>query len=102
MNSQLQSGGFRRLFEPLEIGDFTVCNRIVLTTHGTGLGETRDLCYLQERARGGGECTGTPWVPDSARQLLTGMAKASRRCHMTSRWPVTVWAATRPSPAVIR
>jgi len=52
MTSQ-QSGGFRRLFEPLEIGDFTVRNRIVVTTHGTGLGEARDLRYLQERARGG-------------------------------------------------
>jgi 2,4-dienoyl-CoA reductase-like NADH-dependent reductase (Old Yellow Enzyme family)/thioredoxin reductase len=53
MTSEQQSGGFRRLFEPLEIGDFTVRNRIVLTTHGTGLGEARDLRYLQERARGG-------------------------------------------------
>jgi 2,4-dienoyl-CoA reductase-like NADH-dependent reductase (Old Yellow Enzyme family)/thioredoxin reductase len=53
MTSQQQSGGFRRLFEPLEIGDFTVRNRIVVTTHGTGLGEARDLRYLQERARGG-------------------------------------------------
>jgi 2,4-dienoyl-CoA reductase-like NADH-dependent reductase (Old Yellow Enzyme family) len=53
MASQQQSGGFRRLFEPLEIGDFIVRNRIVVTTHGTGLGEARDLRYLQERARGG-------------------------------------------------
>src|ERR1700722_16214100 len=53
MSAQVQSGGFRRLFEPLEICDFTVRNRIDLTTHGTGLGEARDLRYLQERARGG-------------------------------------------------
>jgi 2,4-dienoyl-CoA reductase-like NADH-dependent reductase (Old Yellow Enzyme family)/thioredoxin reductase len=53
MTSQLQPAGFRRLFEPLNIGDFTVHNRIVVTTHGTGLGEARDLRYLQERARGG-------------------------------------------------
>ncbi|MGA7417284.1 MAG: FAD-dependent oxidoreductase [Acidimicrobiales bacterium] len=45
--------GFRRLFEQLQIGNFTVRNRIVATTHGTGLGEARDLRYLQERARGG-------------------------------------------------
>jgi 2,4-dienoyl-CoA reductase-like NADH-dependent reductase (Old Yellow Enzyme family)/thioredoxin reductase len=45
--------GFRRLFEPLSIGDFTVRNRIVVTTHGTGLGDARDVRYLQERARGG-------------------------------------------------
>lgn len=45
--------GFRRLFEPIEIGDFVVRNRIVVPTHGTGLGEARDLRYLQERARGG-------------------------------------------------
>ena len=88
MTSQLQSGGFRRLFEPLEIGDFTVRNRIVLTTHGTGLGEARDLRYLQERARGGagllgihssGGVYGYAVGPDPARRLLTGMAKASHR-----------------------
>jgi 2,4-dienoyl-CoA reductase-like NADH-dependent reductase (Old Yellow Enzyme family)/thioredoxin reductase len=45
--------GFRRLFEPLTIGNFTVPNRIVNTTHGTGLGDARDVRYLQERARGG-------------------------------------------------
>jgi 2,4-dienoyl-CoA reductase-like NADH-dependent reductase (Old Yellow Enzyme family)/thioredoxin reductase len=44
---------FRRLFEPLRIGNFEVRNRIVNTTHGTALGEARDLRYLQERARGG-------------------------------------------------
>ncbi|HZP27357.1 MAG TPA: FAD-dependent oxidoreductase, partial [Acidimicrobiia bacterium] len=44
---------FRRLFEPLTIGDLTVRNRIVNTAHGTGLGGARDLRYLQERARGG-------------------------------------------------
>ena len=44
---------FPRLFEPLTIGDFTVRNRIVNTTHGTALGEARDLAYLQTRARGG-------------------------------------------------
>ena len=44
---------FRRLFEPLVIGNFTVRNRIVNTTHGSGLGDARDLRYLQERARGG-------------------------------------------------
>ncbi len=47
------STGFRRLFEPLRIGDFEVRNRIVNTTHGTALGEARDLGYLQARARGG-------------------------------------------------
>ncbi|TML13474.1 MAG: hypothetical protein E6G39_10030 [Actinobacteria bacterium] len=45
--------GFRRLFEPLTIGNFTVRNRIVNTTHGTGLSDARDVRYLQERARGG-------------------------------------------------
>jgi 2,4-dienoyl-CoA reductase-like NADH-dependent reductase (Old Yellow Enzyme family)/thioredoxin reductase len=45
--------GFRRLFEPLVIGNFTVRNRIVNTSHGTGLRDDRDLRYLQERARGG-------------------------------------------------
>jgi 2,4-dienoyl-CoA reductase-like NADH-dependent reductase (Old Yellow Enzyme family)/thioredoxin reductase len=44
---------FRRLFEPLTIGPLTVPNRIVNTTHGTGLGGARDLEYLRARARGG-------------------------------------------------
>ena len=43
----------RRLFSPLAIGDFTVPNRIVNSTHGTGLDDERELRYLQERARGG-------------------------------------------------
>lgn len=47
------ASGFRRLFEPLTIGNFTVRNRIVNTSHGTGLRDERDLRYLQERARGG-------------------------------------------------
>jgi 2,4-dienoyl-CoA reductase-like NADH-dependent reductase (Old Yellow Enzyme family)/thioredoxin reductase len=45
--------GLRRLFEPITIGSITIRNRIVNTTHGTGLGEARDIRYLQERARGG-------------------------------------------------
>jgi 2,4-dienoyl-CoA reductase-like NADH-dependent reductase (Old Yellow Enzyme family)/thioredoxin reductase len=44
---------FPRLFEPLTIGNFTVRNRIVNTTHGTALGEARDMAYLRARARGG-------------------------------------------------
>jgi 2,4-dienoyl-CoA reductase-like NADH-dependent reductase (Old Yellow Enzyme family)/thioredoxin reductase len=44
---------FRRLFEPIRIGGVEVPNRIVNTTHGTGLGAERDVRYLQERARGG-------------------------------------------------
>jgi 2,4-dienoyl-CoA reductase-like NADH-dependent reductase (Old Yellow Enzyme family)/thioredoxin reductase len=54
MNKELPvPSGFRRLFEPLAIGNFSIRNRIVNTTHGTQLGEARDLRYLQERARGG-------------------------------------------------
>ena len=45
--------GLRRLFEPLNLGAVTVRNRIVNTTHKTTLSETRELRYLQERARGG-------------------------------------------------
>ena len=50
--------GFRRLFEPLTIGGFTVRNRIVNTTHGTALGDARDLPYLRARARGGAALLG--------------------------------------------
>ena len=45
--------GFRHLFEPLAIAGLTLRNRIVNTTHGTGLGEERELAYLAARARGG-------------------------------------------------
>ncbi|MET0910760.1 MAG: hypothetical protein ABWZ99_14935 [Ilumatobacteraceae bacterium] len=45
--------GFRRLFEPITIGNFTARNRIVNPTHPTGVSEARDLRYLRERARGG-------------------------------------------------
>ncbi|HEX4578645.1 MAG TPA: FAD-dependent oxidoreductase [Candidatus Dormibacteraeota bacterium] len=53
MTTQPSSQHFRRLFEPIDIGDVTVRNRIVNTTHGTALGEARDLGYLRARARGG-------------------------------------------------
>ena len=56
--SEPAAAGFRRLFEPLTIGTFTIRNRIVNTMHGTGLGEARDLRYLQERARGGASLLG--------------------------------------------
>jgi 2,4-dienoyl-CoA reductase-like NADH-dependent reductase (Old Yellow Enzyme family)/thioredoxin reductase len=52
-DAQPVARGYRRLFEPLTIGNFTIRNRIVNTTHGTALAEARDLRYLQERARGG-------------------------------------------------
>jgi len=48
-----QAPHFRRLFEPLQIGNFWVRNRLVNTTHGSALPEARDLRYLQARARGG-------------------------------------------------
>ena len=44
---------FPRLFEPVEIGPLTIKNRIVNTTHGTRLSESRDLRYIHERAAGG-------------------------------------------------
>jgi hypothetical protein len=43
--------GVRRLFEPIRIGGVEIPNRIVSTTHGTGLGPDRDLRYLEERRR---------------------------------------------------
>lgn len=49
----MESRAYRRLFEPLALGGVTVPNRIVNTTHGTGLGPDRDLEYLRARARGG-------------------------------------------------
>ncbi|MET0782536.1 MAG: FAD-dependent oxidoreductase [Microbacterium sp.] len=45
--------GFRRLFEPITIGNLTIGNRIFSPTHGASVSETRDLRFLQERARGG-------------------------------------------------
>jgi 2,4-dienoyl-CoA reductase-like NADH-dependent reductase (Old Yellow Enzyme family) len=45
--------GYRRLFEPIEIGNVLCRNRIVNATHGTRLPEERELRYLAERVRGG-------------------------------------------------
>ena len=52
------AAGFRRLFEPLVVGNVTLRNRIVNTMHGTGLGEARELEYLRTRARGGAALLG--------------------------------------------
>ena len=57
MNEPKPPAAFRRLFEPLTIGSLTLRNRIVNTMHGSGLGEARDLRYLQARARGGAACS---------------------------------------------
>ncbi len=57
-NDEPVAAGFQRLFSPLDIGRFTIRNRIVNTVHGTGLGDERDLRYLQERARGGAALLG--------------------------------------------
>ena len=58
VNESKPPAAFRRLFEPLTIGSLTLRNRIVNTMHGSGLGEARDLRYLQERARGGASLLG--------------------------------------------
>ena len=58
MNEPTPPAAFRRLFEPLTIGSLTLRNRIVNTMHGSGLGEERDLRYLQARARGGASLLG--------------------------------------------
>ena len=44
---------FPRLFEPIAIGSLSIKNRIVNTTHGSQLSESRDLRYIHERAAGG-------------------------------------------------
>lgn len=44
---------FPRLFEPLQIGNFTVRNRIVCTAHHAALPKDREQSYLRVRARGG-------------------------------------------------
>jgi 2,4-dienoyl-CoA reductase-like NADH-dependent reductase (Old Yellow Enzyme family)/thioredoxin reductase len=51
--NQIAKHAFRRLFEPLTIGNFTLRNRIVSTPHFSGLPPDRDLQYIEERARGG-------------------------------------------------
>jgi 2,4-dienoyl-CoA reductase-like NADH-dependent reductase (Old Yellow Enzyme family)/thioredoxin reductase len=73
--------GFRRLFEPIRIGNFTVRNRIVNTTHGTGLGEARDLRHLQERARGGVGLIGL-----HASQGVSGFAVGPGAEHVAPDW----------------
>ncbi|MBS1861550.1 MAG: FAD-dependent oxidoreductase [Actinobacteria bacterium] len=46
------------LFEPIEVGEVTLSNRIVMTGHGTGMAEhhlpsAQHAAYYRERARGG-------------------------------------------------
>jgi 2,4-dienoyl-CoA reductase-like NADH-dependent reductase (Old Yellow Enzyme family)/thioredoxin reductase len=53
ISQEASKHGFRRLFSPLQIGDFETANRIVCTTHGSRLPLQRDLAYLRARARGG-------------------------------------------------
>lgn len=51
--NQPVAAAFRRLFEPLVIGNFTIRNRIVCTTHFSQLPPDRELRYIEERAKGG-------------------------------------------------
>ncbi|HXA29697.1 MAG TPA: FAD-dependent oxidoreductase [Candidatus Angelobacter sp.] len=84
--------GFRRLFEPLRIGNFEVRNRIVNTTHGTALGEARDLGYLQARARGGVGLMGVH-ASHGIYSYAVGPAPESRAPEWDHRYPSPVTAA---------
>lgn len=88
MTDQPVARGFRRLFEPLRIGDFEAPNRIVNTTHGTQLPEARDLRYLRDRARGGVGLMG----------LHGSMGVASYTVGPTPRRTAPMWDEIGPSP----
>lgn len=72
------ASGFRRLFQPLTIGNFEVRNRIVNPAHGTALPEYRELRYLRDRARGG---TGLIGIQAAAgvREFTSGPASRRER-----------------------
>jgi 2,4-dienoyl-CoA reductase-like NADH-dependent reductase (Old Yellow Enzyme family)/thioredoxin reductase len=44
---------FKHLFQPIGLGSLRVRNRLMMTTHQTGLAEGRTLRYLEERSKGG-------------------------------------------------
>ncbi len=46
-------GPFPHLRQPIALGNLTIPNRIMFTTHGPRLSQPRYLRYLEERARGG-------------------------------------------------
>jgi 2,4-dienoyl-CoA reductase-like NADH-dependent reductase (Old Yellow Enzyme family)/thioredoxin reductase len=84
----LIASGFSWLFSPITIGNFTVPNRIVNATHGTGLDEARELRYLSERARGGAGLIGL--------QANVDVGSYSVGPGISSRAPS--WDETLPSP----
>ena len=58
MTGPSATGQFPRLFSPLKIGSFTVCNRIMSTAHFTGFGRDgvpseRHIDYWVSKAKGG-------------------------------------------------
>ncbi len=79
---------YPHLFSPLEIGGFTVRNRIVNTTHGTTLSETRELDYLRRRAEGGAGMLGVAGLFGVANYFV-GPGSESRRPD---------WDQNHPSP----
>ncbi len=82
---------YDNLFEPLQVGDVTIKNRIVRSPHGTGLAGEDLIAYHEARARGGvGMSTiqatgvhrsapqGIPLHSDNSRPFLTEIADRIR------------------------
>jgi 2,4-dienoyl-CoA reductase-like NADH-dependent reductase (Old Yellow Enzyme family) len=67
---------FPHLREPIELGELTIPNRIMMTTHGPRLSQTRYLRYIAERARGGVGLMGFNLGPLGLMQLPLGPGRA--------------------------
>ena len=77
VEDELVALGFRRLFEPLTIGNFTVRNRIVNTTHGTGLSDANDAVNTAMDAMAtGGEAVGNA-IEDAGNAVEDGISDAA-------------------------
>jgi 2,4-dienoyl-CoA reductase-like NADH-dependent reductase (Old Yellow Enzyme family)/thioredoxin reductase len=84
---------FRRLFQPLTIGGFSVRNRIVNTPHGLrGLTEARQLAYVQARARGGVGLMGLQANPGVIDHVI-GPGKR----HVVADWDTKPLSAVSPA-----
>jgi len=70
-------GPFPHLRQPIALGNITVPNRIMFTTHGPRLSQPRYLRYLEERARGGVGLMGFNLGPLGLMQFPFGPGRAS-------------------------
>src|SRR6202000_2880352 len=68
---------FPPLSQPIALGNLTIPNRIMFTTHGPRLSQPRYLRYLEERARGGVGLMGFTLGPRGLMQFPFGPGRPS-------------------------